>query len=153
MATIVRRIGKDGQLSCRAQIRRKGAPLLSATFSKLSEARTWAQMTEGHGQQRSHSVVGALGSRGDVLDPAQGVALRGPSDDQRISGEVRRTLVVRLGNPVTVTVRPAWCWPLSISTRSTSLLCFSKTGKMYFSSFFSRSCHLAEMCAGPQHHA
>lgn len=46
MATIVRRIGKDGQRSYRAHIRRKGAPLLSATFSKLSEARKWAQMME-----------------------------------------------------------------------------------------------------------
>ena len=51
MATIVRRIGKDGQRSYRAHIRRKGAPLLSATFSKLSEARKWAQT--------SHVVVPA----------------------------------------------------------------------------------------------
>jgi integrase len=46
MATIVRRLGSNGQTSCRAQVRRKGAPLLSATFSKLSDAKKWAQVTE-----------------------------------------------------------------------------------------------------------
>ena len=38
MATIIRRIGKHGQLSYRVQVRRKGAPPLSETFSKLSDS-------------------------------------------------------------------------------------------------------------------
>jgi integrase len=46
MATITRRTGKNGQLSYRAQVRRKGASPLSATFSKLTEAKKWAQITE-----------------------------------------------------------------------------------------------------------
>jgi hypothetical protein len=46
MATIVRRIGKNGQTSYRAQVRRKGSPPLSATFTKLSDARKWEQVTE-----------------------------------------------------------------------------------------------------------
>src|SRR5215471_14537259 len=46
MATIVRRLGKNGQLSYRAQVRRKGTPPLSATFTKLSDARKWIQITE-----------------------------------------------------------------------------------------------------------
>ena len=46
MATIVRRPGKNGQHVYRVQIRRKGAPLLSATFTKLSDARKWVQITE-----------------------------------------------------------------------------------------------------------
>jgi hypothetical protein len=46
MATIVRRTGKNGQLSFRAQVRRKGAAPLSATFSKLTETRKWVQVTE-----------------------------------------------------------------------------------------------------------
>jgi hypothetical protein len=46
MATIIRRPGKNGQLSYRAQVRRKGAPPLSATFTKLSDARKWIQVTE-----------------------------------------------------------------------------------------------------------
>src|SRR2546425_4733362 len=46
MATIVRRTSKNGQLSYRAQVRRKGAPPLSATFTKLSDARKWGQITE-----------------------------------------------------------------------------------------------------------
>ena len=46
MATIARRPGKNGQTNYRAQVRRKGAPPLSATFTKLSDARKWIQVTE-----------------------------------------------------------------------------------------------------------
>ena len=46
MATIIKRSGKNGQLSYRAQVRRKGAPSLSATFTKPSDARKWIQITE-----------------------------------------------------------------------------------------------------------
>jgi hypothetical protein len=46
MATIVRRPGKNGQQVYRVQVRRKGAPPLSATFTKLSDARKWVQVTE-----------------------------------------------------------------------------------------------------------
>jgi len=46
MATIVRRPSKNGQTSYRAQVRRKGAPPLSATFTKLSDAKKWVQITE-----------------------------------------------------------------------------------------------------------
>lgn len=46
MATIIRRTGKSGQLSFRAQVRRKGARPLSATFTKLSDTRKWIQITE-----------------------------------------------------------------------------------------------------------
>jgi integrase len=46
MATIVRRPGKHGQQVYRAQVRRRGAPPLSATFAKLSDARKWVQVAE-----------------------------------------------------------------------------------------------------------
>ena len=46
MATIIRRTGKNGQLSFHAQVRRQGAPPPSATCTKLSEARKWVQVTE-----------------------------------------------------------------------------------------------------------
>jgi integrase len=46
MATIVQRTSKNGQTSYRAQVRRKGTPPLSATFTKLSDARKWVQTTE-----------------------------------------------------------------------------------------------------------
>jgi integrase len=46
MATIVQRPGKNGQQVYRVQVRRKGAPPLSATFTKLSDARKWVQVTE-----------------------------------------------------------------------------------------------------------
>ena len=47
MATIEQRRGKDGQQVYRVKVRRKGAPPLTATFSKLSEAKKWAQVNEG----------------------------------------------------------------------------------------------------------
>src|SRR2546426_12263373 len=47
MATIVRRTGKNGQLSYRVQVRRKGAPSLSGTFTKLSDAKKWIHTAEG----------------------------------------------------------------------------------------------------------
>ena len=46
MATIIRRPGKDGQTSYHVQVRRTGAPPRSATFTKLSDARKWVQVTE-----------------------------------------------------------------------------------------------------------
>lgn len=46
MATIEQRTGKDGQHVYRVKVRRKGAAPLSATFSKLTEARKWVQVTE-----------------------------------------------------------------------------------------------------------
>ena len=46
MATIIRRPGKDGQTSYRAQVRRKGSPTLLAALTKLSDARKWVQVTE-----------------------------------------------------------------------------------------------------------
>ena len=47
MATIVSRTSKDGKLSYLVRIRKKGAPPQIATFSKLTEAKKWAQMIEG----------------------------------------------------------------------------------------------------------
>ena len=46
MATIIRRISKNGQLRFRAQLQRKGGRPLSDTFTQLAEARKWAQITE-----------------------------------------------------------------------------------------------------------
>ena len=47
---------------------------------------------------RSASVLGALGYSVDVLEPEQGVSLRGTSDDKLISGDVLRKLLVKLEN-------------------------------------------------------
>jgi integrase len=47
MATIVRRPGKDGHTAYLVRVRRKGTPSQTATFQKLSEAKKWAQITEG----------------------------------------------------------------------------------------------------------
>src|SRR4029434_5990017 len=45
---------------------------------------------------RSAAVLGALGYSVEVLEPAQGVSLRGTSDDKLISGDVLRKLFVQL---------------------------------------------------------
>ena len=47
MATIVRRPGKNGQVSYRVEVRRKGTPPQSASFQSLAEARKWAKIREG----------------------------------------------------------------------------------------------------------
>jgi len=49
---------------------------------------------------RSASVLGALGYSVEVLEPAQGLSLRGTSDDKLISGDVLRKLLVKLENHV-----------------------------------------------------
>jgi Transposase DDE domain len=45
---------------------------------------------------RSASVLGALGYSVEVLEPAQGLSRRGTSDDQLLSGDVLRKLLVKL---------------------------------------------------------
>src|SRR5437899_2322794 len=47
---------------------------------------------------RSASVLGALGYSIEVLEPEQGLSLRGTSDDKLISGDVLRKLLVKLEN-------------------------------------------------------
>src|SRR5215510_2188380 len=49
---------------------------------------------------RSASVLGALGYSVEVLEPAQGLSLRGTSDDKLISGDVLRKLLVKLEHHV-----------------------------------------------------
>jgi hypothetical protein len=49
---------------------------------------------------RSASVLGALGYSIEVLEPAQGLSLRGTSDDKLISGDVLRKLLVKLEHHV-----------------------------------------------------
>ncbi len=47
MATFDQRIGPDGKTVYRVRVRRKSYATQDATFSKLSEAKKWAQVTEG----------------------------------------------------------------------------------------------------------
>jgi len=49
---------------------------------------------------RSASVLGALGYSIEVLEPEQGLSLRGTSDDKLLSGDVLRKLLVKLENHV-----------------------------------------------------
>src|SRR5262245_35411164 len=45
---------------------------------------------------RSARVLGALGYSGEVIESAQGLSLRGTSDDQLFSGDVVRKLLVKM---------------------------------------------------------
>ena len=47
MATITQRPGKNGHVSYRVEVRRKGTPPQSASFQTLAEARKWATIREG----------------------------------------------------------------------------------------------------------
>jgi hypothetical protein len=49
---------------------------------------------------RSAQVLGALGYSVEVLEPEQGLSVRGTSEDQRISGDVLRKLLVQLEHQV-----------------------------------------------------
>src|SRR3989449_8295130 len=49
---------------------------------------------------RSASVLGALGYSVEVLEPEQGLSLRGTSDDKLLSGDVLRKVLVKLENQV-----------------------------------------------------
>lgn len=46
MATIEKRVGKDGDISYRAKVRIKGFPPESASFARQSDAKEWAKKTE-----------------------------------------------------------------------------------------------------------
>jgi hypothetical protein len=48
----------------------------------------------------SAPVLGAIGDSVEVLAPAQGWSVRGPSDDQRLSGAVLRKPLVTMAPPV-----------------------------------------------------
>jgi hypothetical protein len=53
---------------------------------------------------RSAAVLGALGYSGEVLEPAQGLSLRGTADDKLLSGDVLRKLLVKLEKHVDLSV-------------------------------------------------
>jgi hypothetical protein len=58
MTTIDQRPGPDGKLVYRVRVRRKGTPTQTATFTKLADAKQWAQMIEGRvleGRQLSNT--------------------------------------------------------------------------------------------------
>ena len=46
MAYIQQRIGKDGKPSYRVQVRKKGYAVQTATFTRKTDAKNWAQSVE-----------------------------------------------------------------------------------------------------------
>ena len=60
---------------------------------------------------RSVSVLGASGYSVEVLEPAQGLSLRGTSDDKLIRGDMLRKRLVKLENHVDLEADRADCRP------------------------------------------
>ena len=54
MATIEQRTTKDGKIAYRVKIRRKGYPTQTETFTRLTDARKWAQRTEAAIEEGRH---------------------------------------------------------------------------------------------------
>jgi integrase len=57
MATFEKRTTRDSMTVWRVKVRRKGAPPQTATFSQLSEAKKWAQITEGAVLEGRHFIT------------------------------------------------------------------------------------------------
>jgi hypothetical protein len=76
-----------------------GMAVLLASHLAARFAGLYSMRTAGYGL-RSASVLGALGYSIEVLEPEQGLSLRGTSDDKLISGDVLRKLLVKLEQQV-----------------------------------------------------
>ena len=63
---------------------------IAARFAGLYSMRTAGYVL------RSARVLGALGHSGEVIEPAQGLSLRGTADDKLFSGDVVRKLLVKM---------------------------------------------------------
>jgi len=54
MASIEKRISKEGKVSYRVKVRLKGFPIQQTTFERLTDARRWAQQTEAAIREGRH---------------------------------------------------------------------------------------------------
>lgn len=75
MATIEKRVGKDGEVTYRVKIRLKGHLPESATFSRRTDAREWAQKTESDIKAGRHFGVSKRHTLAELLDRYEEVHL------------------------------------------------------------------------------
>lgn len=70
MASIQKRVSKNGELSYRVQVRMKGHPPETASFQRLTDARIWAQNTESAIREGRHFKTSASKKHtmGDMID-------------------------------------------------------------------------------------
>jgi integrase len=68
MANIQRRIGKDGAVSYRAQVRLKGFPPDTASFARITDAKAWAQKTEADMRAGRHFGASKRHTFSDLAD-------------------------------------------------------------------------------------
>jgi len=77
---------------------------IAGRFAGLYSRRTTGDV------RRAARVLGALGSSVEVLEPAQGVSVRGTSDDQLFRGDVVRKLLVKMAQQADLSP-PGWLPP------------------------------------------
>ena len=82
MATITPRKSKDGSASYQVKVRLKGHPTASATFSRKTDARRWAQETETHIREGRYfsSTEARKRSVADLIDRYLADVLPGKKD-------------------------------------------------------------------------
>ena len=70
MATITERIAQDGSKSYRVEVRLKGSPRISETFTRLTDARRWASATETAIREGRHfgTVEAKRRTLGEAID-------------------------------------------------------------------------------------
>lgn len=70
MATIQERVGQDGTISYRVQVRLKGKPMQTATFSRKTDAKIWASQTESAIREGRHfqTTEAKRHTLGDLID-------------------------------------------------------------------------------------
>lgn len=70
MATIEKRMGKDGKYNYRVKIRLKGFPSQEATFKRLTDAKTYVQQTEAAIREGRHFKTSESKRRtvGEMID-------------------------------------------------------------------------------------
>ncbi|MDF3055067.1 MAG: hypothetical protein K0Q74_974, partial [Gammaproteobacteria bacterium] len=54
MASIEKRVNREGKATFRVKVRLKGFPEQTATFERLTDARRWVQQTEAAMREGSH---------------------------------------------------------------------------------------------------
>jgi integrase len=88
MATIEKRVDKDGKVSYRVKVRLKGYPVQTATFERKTDAKLWAQQTEAAIREGRYFKTSEAGKRtlGELIDKYKAERLPQRGDDKETVG-------------------------------------------------------------------
>lgn len=91
MASIQKRVSADGKTSYRVQVRKKGFPPARATFSRITDAKTWATNTEAEMQENRYfkNTASKKKTMSELIDR---YLLRVQKDNPKRFPEVRQML-------------------------------------------------------------